>query len=113
LQQDLPRIDKAGIKVVGISYDSVDVLKKFADQQKITFPLLSDSGSKTIIAYGLKNQESAGKKAGNIDLDGIPYPGTMLIDRDGVIRAKLFVDGYRERHSVEELVKAAEALRKK
>jgi hypothetical protein len=31
--------------------------------------------------------------------------------KDGVIRAKLFLDGYRERHSVNELLKAVEAIK--
>jgi peroxiredoxin len=113
LQKDQKAIIAAGVKVVGISYDSVDVLKGFAEKQKITFPLLSDPESKTIIAYSLKNKETAGKKFGKVDLDGVPYPGTYLVDKDGVIRAKLFVDGYKERHSVEELVKAAEGLKRK
>lgn len=113
MQKDLKTIEAAGVKVVGISYDSTDVLKDFAEKKKITFPLLSDPESKTILAYSLKNKETAGKKFGKVDLDGVPYPGTLLIDKDGVIRAKLFVDGYKERHSVEELVKAAEALKKK
>jgi peroxiredoxin len=112
LQRDLTKIEEAGVRVVGISYDSVEVLKGFAEKQKITFPLLSDPDSKTILAYSLKNKEMAGKKAGKIDLDGIPYPGTLLVDKDGVVRAKLFVDGYKERHSVAELVKAAESLKK-
>lgn len=98
---------------MGVSYDSVEVLKAFADKQKITFPLLSDPESKTITAYALKIKETAGKKVGKVDLDGIPHPGTLLVDKDGVVRAKLFVDGYKERHSVEELVKAAEGLKKK
>ena len=113
MQKDQKAINAAGVKVVGISYDSVDVLKGFAEKQKIAFPLLSDPESKTIIAYSLKNKETAGKKFGKVDLDGVPYPGTYLVDKDGVIRAKLFVDGYKERHSVEELVKAAEGLKKK
>jgi peroxiredoxin Q/BCP len=113
LQKDQKAINAAGVKVVGISYDSVDVLRAFAEKQKIAFPLLSDSESKTIIAYSLKNKETAGKKFGKVDLDGVPYPGTYLVDKDGVIRAKLFVDGYKDRHSVEELVKAAEGLKKK
>lgn len=113
MQQDLKSIDAAGVKVVGISYDSVAVLKGFADKQKITFALLSDPESKTIVAYALKNKETAGKKFGTVDLDGVPYPGTYLVDRAGVVRAKLFVDGYKERHSVAELIKAAEGLKKK
>jgi peroxiredoxin Q/BCP len=113
LQGDLKAIEAAGVKVVGVSYDSVEVLKAFVDKRKITFPLLSDPDSKTIAAYALKNKETAGKKIGMIDLDGVPYPGTLLIDAEGVVRAKLFVDGYKERHTVAELVKAAEALKKK
>ncbi|MBX9579013.1 MAG: peroxiredoxin family protein [Gemmataceae bacterium] len=113
MQRDLKAIEAAGVKVVGVSYDPVDVLKAFADKQKITFPLLSDPDSKTITAYALKNKETVGKTFGKVDLDGVPYPGTLLVDADGVVRAKLFVDGYKERHSVAELVKAAEALKKK
>ena len=109
----MKKIEDAGVKVVGISYDSVEVLKGFADKQKITFPLLSDPESKTILAYSLKNKETAGKKFGKVDLDGVPYPGTLIVDKDGVIRAKLFVDGYKDRHSIDELVKAAEGLKKK
>ena len=113
MQRDLKKIEDAGVKVVGVSYDSVEVLKAFADKQKITFPLLSDPGSKTIIDYALKNKEMAGKSMGKIDLDGIPYPGTILVSSDGIVRAKLFVDGYRERHSTDELIQAAEQLKKK
>jgi len=100
------------VKVVGISYDPVDVLKEFAEKNKIAFPLLSDPESKAIIDYALKNKEMAGRKFGKVDLDGIPYPGTFLVDKEGVIRAKLFVNGYVKRHSVDELVKAAEQLKK-
>ena len=112
MQRDLKTIEAAGVTVVGISYDSVEVLKAFADKQSITFPLLSDPDSETIAAYALKNKETAGKKIGKIDLDGVPYPGTLLVGTDGTVKAKLFVDGYKERHSVAELVKAGEKLKK-
>lgn len=111
MQNDIDEINAAGIKVVGVSYDSVEVLKKFADGQNISFPLLSDPESETIVAYALKNKEMEGKKYGKIDLDGVPYPGTLLVDKDGVVRAKLFVNGYKERHSVEELIQAGQGLK--
>jgi peroxiredoxin len=104
LQADQKEFEAAGIQIVGISYDSVEVLGRFAEK-KITFPLLSDSGSKTIAAYGLLNKEATGKA------EGIPYPGTLVIDRDGIIRAKLFLDGFRERHSKDELIKAAKGIK--
>jgi peroxiredoxin len=107
LQADLKKFEAAGVQVAAVSYDSVEVLAKFARNRKITFPLLSDPGSKTITAYGLLNKEAKGRTA------GIPYPGTFLIDREGVVRAKLFRDGYRARHSADELVKAAAMLKRK
>jgi peroxiredoxin Q/BCP len=113
LQRDLPTIEEAGVQVIGISYDSAAVSKAFAAKHKITFPLLSDPDSKTIAAYALKNKETAGRKFGAINLDGVPYPGTLLVDQDGIVRAKLFVDGYKDRHSVADLVKAAASLKPK
>jgi peroxiredoxin len=81
------------------------VLAKFADKRKISFPLLSDPDSKTIGAYGLLDKEAKGKA------EGIPYPGTILIDKEGVIRAKLFHEGYKDRHSTDELIKAAQSIK--
>ena len=42
LEQNLSRIQKEGLGLAAISYDSVAILKNFADRRKITFPLLSD-----------------------------------------------------------------------
>jgi peroxiredoxin Q/BCP len=100
----LKDLEAAGIQVVGVSYDSGEILAGFAQKSKITFPLLSDPDSKTITAYGLLNKEAKGKTA------GIPYPGTIMIDRGGVIRAKLFVDGFKDRHTSEALIKAAKGI---
>ena len=111
MQSELDKLNAVGVKVVGISYDTIDVLKAFADKEKISFPLLSDPESETIVAYAIKNPRTAGRKYGEIDLDGIPYPGTFLVDKDGVIRAKLFVEGHRARHSADELVEAAAILK--
>ena len=105
MQGDLKEIEATGIQVVGVSYDPVQVLSGFADKHQITFPLLSDSGSKTIRAYGLLNKEATGKA------EGIPYPGTMIIGQNGVIRAKLFLEGFRNRHTTEALIKAAKEIK--
>jgi peroxiredoxin Q/BCP len=105
LQKDIAKLQDAGVVVVGISYDSVDVLAKYTKSAKITFPLLSDPDHKTISDYGLLNKEAKGKT------EGIPYPGTMILDKDGVIRAKLFFDGYKERHGPTEIIKAAKEIK--
>ena len=81
------------------------MLKKFADGAKITFPLLSDPESKTIDAYHIRNEAAKGRA------EGVPNPGTFVVDREGVIRAKLFLEGYRDRHTTEALVEAASAVK--
>jgi len=93
------------MKVVGISYDSVETLKTFSDAKSIEMTLLSDEGSNTINAFGIRNEDMDGKR-----MEGIPHPGTFVVNADGVITAKLFVGGYRMRHSVDELVDAAKAV---
>jgi peroxiredoxin len=101
LQSNLETLKKAGIQPVAISYDSVEVLKRFAKQRKITFPMLSDPGSKTIDAYKIRNQRGKGRTA------GIPHPGTFIVGKDGKIVAKLAHEGYRERHTTAEIISAA------
>ena len=88
-----------------MSYDSVEDLARFAEKRKITFPLLSDPGSKTITAYNLFNKDAKGKT------EGIPFPGTFVIDKKGVIGAKLFLDSYRDRHTTDALIKAVKGMK--
>ena len=108
LQADIKKIEDAKIRLVGISYDSPEVLKKFTEEQKISFPLLSDPQSKVIDAYNLRNQDVRPRS----QQDGVPHPVTVLVDKEGVVRAKLAYD-VRKRHSTEELLAAAEKIRGK
>ena len=105
MQRNLKSIEEAGVQVVGISYDEPAALKRFADQMKISFPLLSDPGSKVIDAYHIRNEAAKGRAV------GVPNPGTFILDREGVIRAKLFLEGYRERHTTEALIEAAKSIK--
>ena len=93
------------MQVVAISYDSVAVLKRFAEKRGITFPLLSDAGGKTIDAYGIRNQEAPER------VQGIPHPGTFIVDQAGVIRAKLFYEGYQKRHGSADILGAVKTIR--
>ena len=105
LQRDLKTIEEAGVHVVGLSYDDPAVLKRFSDKAKISFPMLSDPGSKTIEAYHIRNEAAKGKA------DGVPNPGTFILDQNGVIRAKIFLDGYRDRHTTDALIEAAKVVK--
>ena len=87
-----------------MSYDDPKTLAAFALERGIGFPLLSDAGSKTIDAWGIRNEEARGRT------DGIPDPGTFLLDESGVIRAKLFYGGYKKRQSAADILRAAAKL---
>jgi peroxiredoxin len=100
LQSSLKEIETTGGHIVAISYDSTNVLKRFAAESKIAFPLLSDVGSKTIDAYGIRNKEVPEQ------VSGIPHPGTFIVGTNGIIRSKLFLDGYTERHGIDALIDA-------
>ena len=95
LQSNLEKIRAEGLGVAAISYDSVAVLKSFAERRGITFPLLSDPESKIIRDFGILNEQS---QQGTMQY-GIPYPGTYLVDRAGRVTAKYFEDDYTQRYT--------------
>jgi hypothetical protein len=41
----------------------------------------------------------------------VAHPGTFILDQHAVIRAKLFLEGIRERHTTEALITAAKAVK--
>lgn len=98
LQKKLKAIQATGTQVVGISPDKPAILKRFAEKASIQFTLLSDEGSKTIKAFGIEQSAK------------LPHPGTIIVDREGVIRAKMFQQGYVRRHSADELIRAAKSV---
>lgn len=100
LQRSLPEIQRAGLGLVAVSYDSTATLRAFADKHAVTFPMLSDQGSKTISAWGILNREATGRTA------GIPYPGTYVLDPKGVIVSRNFEEAYQERDSAASIIAA-------
>jgi transposase InsO family protein len=100
LQRNLDATRRQGLGLAAISYDSVAVLKNFADRQHITFPLLSDPESKIIRALDILNETVAPGTA----FYGIPNPGTYVIDPQGRVVSKHFEDDYRERVSATDIL---------
>ena len=103
LQKEIKELEAANIQVVGISYDSVDVLAKFTKQHKITFPLLSDPDSKVIDAYGVRNERAQGRQA------GIPNPITIIVDGKLKVRGHLPGNVVR-RHTTKQLIDMVKSL---
>ena len=100
LQRNLKEIEATGGQVVSISYDSVEKLKVFANRTRITFPLLSDTGSKTIDAYDIRSKDASPESS------GFSSHATFILDQKGIIRAKLFQLSYQERSAVDALINA-------
>lgn len=100
LQENLEAIAATKTQVVGVSYDSIEILKKFSDTSKLKYPLLADPGSKVIRAYGIHNKK------------GLPHPGTYVIGKDRKVLAKLFVEGFRERHTTADLVEELKKIQR-
>jgi peroxiredoxin Q/BCP len=96
LQTRLGQLEAQGLGLAVITYDSPAVMADFARRRGITFPLLSDSGSQTIKAYGILNSTVA---TGTSNY-GIPFPGTFLIDRGGRVTSRFFEEAYQERNTV-------------
>ena len=101
-------LKQAGVRLVAVSYDEPKILFEFGKQHKIAYALLSDPDSKAIEAFGIRNKEAKGSR-----IDGVPYPGTFLVDSEGVIRAKIFYEGYKKRHEAEDIVAAVGKLAKR
>jgi hypothetical protein len=93
LEENAGRIRAQGLGLAAISYDSVAVLKQFADRAHINFPLLSDPDSAAIRRYGILNEAVPKENA----FFGIPHPGTYVLDGRGVVTAKFFEEDYRVR----------------
>jgi DsbC/DsbD-like thiol-disulfide interchange protein len=79
-----------------ITYDPVTVLAEFASRRGITFPLLSDKGSETIRRYGILNTTVPESNPAF----GYPFPGTFVVNRDGVVTARFFEQRYEERNTI-------------
>jgi thioredoxin-dependent peroxiredoxin len=76
-------LEQYGIKVIGISKDSVARHKKFADKYSLDFTLLSDESTKTIQAFGSwKLKKFMGREYMGINRD------SYLVDPSGEIVKK-------------------------
>jgi hypothetical protein len=96
LQGRVGELKRQGLGVVAISYDSPEVLKKFSESRGITFPLVSDKDSAIIKRFGLFNTTT---EPGTRTY-GIPFPGTLVVDRNGIVRSRHFEEAYQERNTV-------------
>ena len=103
LQDAWQNLEQAGVAVFALSYDSVETLAAFANKRGITYPMLSDEGSNTIRALGLLNEKHLLEQHAFYGIQtrdeqyGVAYPGTLVLDKQGVLTGKRFEQSYRVR----------------
>ncbi|BBU55803.1 MULTISPECIES: peroxiredoxin [Mameliella] len=99
----LPEFEKLGVKVFGVSKDSIASHEKFMAKKALTVPLISDEGSDMCENYGVwKEKKMYGKTFMGIERS------TFLVDAEGRIAQewrKVKVPGHAEA-----VLEAAQAL---
>jgi peroxiredoxin Q/BCP len=99
LRDQMADLQKTGVTVVGVSFDSAESHQKFIADHQLNFPLLSDPEGKIADAYGVRipGQKMARRVS-------------FLISADGVIRH--VTDTPKAETHLEEMTAAVRALKK-
>ncbi len=79
VRDDLSRYTNANAEVFGISIDTHFTLKKYKEEQGLTFPLLSDFNKEAITAYDVAYEEF-------VMMKGVAKRAAFLVDKEGIIR---------------------------
>jgi peroxiredoxin len=83
-----------GFGVAALSVDAPALSRALAEQLRLPYPLLCDSGRDVIRAYGLLNAAEKG---------GIAYPATFVLERGRIVRFRS-LDRTASRVNLETLV---------
>jgi peroxiredoxin len=81
-------LDASKAQVLGVSTDTFFTLKAWADQQRFSFPLLSDYNKEVIRQYDVVNPDMIGLK-------NIAKRAVFVIGRDGIVKHKEVLDDAR------------------
>lgn len=79
-RDNLASLQQAGYRVLGVSPDPVEKLARFAAQEQLTYPLLSDPERSTLTAWGAFGEK---KLYGKV-VTGV-IRSTVVVDETGVV----------------------------
>jgi peroxiredoxin len=103
VQDDYKIYEGLNAAVVGVSVDTHWALKRFAEDYKISYPLLSDFNKQAIVDFDIVQSEFAGV------YKNVAKRATFFIDQNGVVR---FVDVVANIGDVPDLKGISEAIKK-
>ena len=72
---------RPALDIVGVSRDTVDAQKKFADKYALNFPLLADTPSAICDAFGVIVEKNMYMQEKSIGIQR----STFVVDEDGII----------------------------
>jgi peroxiredoxin len=90
LQENKAGFDAAGIGMVAITYDDPVLQQAFIEKFGITIPVVSDVNALSFKTLGILNKNYS---PGEFQY-GIPHPGMIVIDPQGKVVGKLFLEAY-------------------
>jgi peroxiredoxin len=99
-------LNERGFTLATLSYDAPVVLRKFSKQRDISYIMLSDEKSAMIDAFELRDPAYKPESKAY----GVPRASIFIISPDGVIRAKLSEESFRDRPQVEAVLDAVDSL---
>src|SRR3954454_23578621 len=102
-RDSVAQLNNARAQVYGISVDTFFTLKAFQNDQKLTFPLLSDFNKQAIREYGVFNEDMIGLK-------GIAKRAVFVIDKDGVVRHREVLEDARNEPDYEKVISCVNSL---
>jgi len=115
-------VESLGAQVIAISPETTANGQKTKDKTEVEFTLLSDYAYNAAKAFGVAfevdDQTKQLYEGYNIDLAKanaggtwtLPYPGTYVIDADGVIRYAWVQEDYRQRAEPDEVIAVVQEL---
>jgi peroxiredoxin len=111
---ELRSLRKAGepLDIYALSVDKPEDSRKLAEKiaadgkARFDYRILSDPGSKTIDAYGLRDPAYKGMK-----IEGVPHPAVYVIDKSGKVAWAKVEEDYKQRPGNAEIRAALDALK--
>ena len=105
-RDNLSQLSSIGAQMVGISADTPFSNKAFAEQNSLTFPVLSDYNREAIKAFGIAFPDLAGLKGLTVAKRSV-----FVLDKQGVVKYAWVSEDPKKEPDYAEVTKAARSLK--
>ncbi len=106
LNEQLSEFNDRSVTLATVTYDPVSKLKEVELKNEIQFPMLQDEDVEIVNLFGILNENmEPGSK-----WYGVPHPGILIIDENGMVKAKLAEERYQDRPPVDVVLEAIDSM---